>query len=200
MRVRDVADVQVGPRRASGSSVTTKTPTSSRASSSCATAARPGRRSTASTAHRLHPEQPHAAAGHGHRPYYDRGELVKLTTHTVLENLVVGMALVSVVLFLFLGQARAAVITAINIPIALLVAFSGMVATGDAGQPDLARRDRLRDRRRLHRHHDGKHLPAPGQHGRGTITSASCAAAREVGDADGVSPDHRRRRSCRCSR
>ena len=62
--------------------------------------------------------------------YYDRDDLVKLTTHTVLENLVVGMALVSVVLFLFLGHARAALITAINIPIALLVAFSGMVATG----------------------------------------------------------------------
>ncbi len=62
-------------------------------------------------------------------PYYDRGALVHLTTHTVLENLLVGMALVTVVLLLFLGHGRAALITAINIPLALLVAFCGLVAT-----------------------------------------------------------------------
>ncbi|MEO6572881.1 MAG: efflux RND transporter permease subunit, partial [Polyangiaceae bacterium] len=62
-------------------------------------------------------------------PYYDRGRLVAVTTHTVLENLLVGMGLVSLVLFLFLGNTRAAIITAINIPIALLVAFSGLVVT-----------------------------------------------------------------------
>jgi cobalt-zinc-cadmium resistance protein CzcA len=63
-------------------------------------------------------------------PYYDRGNLVKLTTHTVMENLVVGMVLVSVVLLLFLGHARAALITAVNIPLALLIAFCGLVGTG----------------------------------------------------------------------
>jgi cobalt-zinc-cadmium resistance protein CzcA len=63
-------------------------------------------------------------------PYYDRGNLVKLTTRTVMENLIVGMALVTVVLLLFLGHARAALITALNIPLALLVAFCGLVATG----------------------------------------------------------------------
>jgi heavy metal efflux system protein len=60
------------------------------------------------------------------QPYYDRGKLVKLTTHTVLENVLVGMLLVAVVLFVFLGHTRAAIITAMNIPIALLIAFSGM--------------------------------------------------------------------------
>jgi cobalt-zinc-cadmium resistance protein CzcA len=63
-------------------------------------------------------------------PYYDRGNLVKLTTHTVLENLVVGMGLIVLVLLLFLGNTRAALITAINIPIALLIAFIGLVTTG----------------------------------------------------------------------
>jgi len=63
-------------------------------------------------------------------PYYDRGNLVKLTTRTVMENLIVGMALVTIVLLLFLGHARAALITAINIPLALLVAFCGLVGTG----------------------------------------------------------------------
>src|SRR5277367_2115866 len=62
-------------------------------------------------------------------PYYDRGDLVKLTTHTVIENLIVGMLLVSVILFLFLGHFRAALITAMNIPLALLIAFCGMVGT-----------------------------------------------------------------------
>jgi cobalt-zinc-cadmium resistance protein CzcA len=63
-------------------------------------------------------------------PYYDRGHLVELTTHTVMENLIVGMVLVTVVLLMFLGHARAALITAINIPLALLVAFCGLVGTG----------------------------------------------------------------------
>jgi cobalt-zinc-cadmium resistance protein CzcA len=62
-------------------------------------------------------------------PYYDRGALVHVTTHTVLENLVVGMTLVTLVLLLFLGHARAALITAINIPLALLIAFCGLVGT-----------------------------------------------------------------------
>ncbi|MGO9065017.1 MAG: efflux RND transporter permease subunit [Myxococcaceae bacterium] len=62
--------------------------------------------------------------------YYDRTKLVNITTHTVLENLLVGMVLVSLVLWAFLGHVKAALVTAINIPLALLVAFIGMVATG----------------------------------------------------------------------
>jgi cobalt-zinc-cadmium resistance protein CzcA len=63
-------------------------------------------------------------------PYYDRGKLVAVTTHTVMENLLIGMGLVTIVLFLFLGSVRAALVTAINIPLALLVAFCGMIGTG----------------------------------------------------------------------
>jgi heavy metal efflux system protein len=63
-------------------------------------------------------------------PYYDRTSLVRVTTHTVLENLAIGMVLVSLVLWAFLGHVRAALITAVNIPLALLLAFTGMVATG----------------------------------------------------------------------
>ncbi len=62
-------------------------------------------------------------------PYYDRGHLVDVTTHTVIENLLVGMALVAFVLFAFLGHARAAFVTALNIPLALLAALTGMVLT-----------------------------------------------------------------------
>jgi cobalt-zinc-cadmium resistance protein CzcA len=63
-------------------------------------------------------------------PYYDRAHLIQVTTRTVLENLLIGMGLVSLVLIAFLGSLRGALITAINIPIALLIAFIGMVATG----------------------------------------------------------------------
>jgi heavy metal efflux system protein len=63
-------------------------------------------------------------------PYYDRANLVELTTHTVIENLLVGMVLVALVLWLFLGHGRAALITALNIPLALMIAFIGMVGTG----------------------------------------------------------------------
>jgi heavy metal efflux system protein len=63
-------------------------------------------------------------------PYYDRSNLVKLTTHTVIENLIIGMILVAGVLWLFLGHWRAALITALNIPLALMLAFIGMVASG----------------------------------------------------------------------
>jgi cobalt-zinc-cadmium resistance protein CzcA len=63
-------------------------------------------------------------------PYYDRGALVGLTTRTVMENLLIGMGLVVLVLLLFLGDVRAALITALNIPLSLLVAFCGMVVLG----------------------------------------------------------------------
>src|SRR6516164_848715 len=63
-------------------------------------------------------------------PYYDRGALVKVTTHTVIENLLMGMGLVVLVLLLFLGNIRAALVTALNIPLALLTAFCGMVVLG----------------------------------------------------------------------
>jgi heavy metal efflux system protein len=55
-------------------------------------------------------------------PYLDRDDLVHYTTHTVLHNLTEGMILVVIVLFLFLGNARAAVIVAVTIPFALLFA------------------------------------------------------------------------------
>jgi cobalt-zinc-cadmium resistance protein CzcA len=63
-------------------------------------------------------------------PYYDRGALVNVTTHTVIENLLMGMGLVVLVLLLFLGNIRAALVTALNIPLALLTAFCGMVILG----------------------------------------------------------------------
>jgi cobalt-zinc-cadmium resistance protein CzcA len=63
-------------------------------------------------------------------PYYDRTGLVETTIHTVMENLSIGIALVFVVLVFFLGNLRTALITAVNIPLALCGAFSLMYASG----------------------------------------------------------------------
>jgi cobalt-zinc-cadmium resistance protein CzcA len=57
-------------------------------------------------------------------PYYDRGDLTKVTTETVEENLLTGVVLVTLILLMFLSNVRTALIVAINIPLALLVAFS----------------------------------------------------------------------------
>ena len=61
-------------------------------------------------------------------PVYDRTTLIDGTIHTVSSNLIEGAALVIVVLFLFLGNFRAAVIAALVIPLSMLFTFSGMVA------------------------------------------------------------------------
>jgi cobalt-zinc-cadmium resistance protein CzcA len=55
-------------------------------------------------------------------PYLDRDDLVHYTTHTVLHNLAEGMFLVVVILFLFLGNIRGAIIVSLTIPFALLFA------------------------------------------------------------------------------
>jgi len=55
-------------------------------------------------------------------PYLDRDDLVHYTTHTVLHNLTEGMILVVIILFIFLGNVRGAIIVALTIPFALLFA------------------------------------------------------------------------------
>jgi Cu/Ag efflux pump CusA len=64
--------------------------------------------------------------------YYDREDLVHLTTHTVVHNLVLGIVLVVVILMMFLSNIRTAVIVAINIPLALLFAFSVLYMRGES--------------------------------------------------------------------
>ena len=55
-------------------------------------------------------------------PFIDRSDLVHFTSHTVLHNLGEGMILVSIILFLFLGNVRGAIIVAATIPFSLLFA------------------------------------------------------------------------------
>jgi heavy metal efflux system protein len=66
------------------------------------------------------------------RPFYDRSDLVKLTTSTVENNLLRGMILVLIVLVFFLVSFRAAVIVALTIPLALLTSFIVLHARGVA--------------------------------------------------------------------
>ena len=55
-------------------------------------------------------------------PYLDRDDLIDYTTHTVLHNLAHGMILVVIILFIFLGNVRGAVIVSLTIPFSLLFA------------------------------------------------------------------------------
>lgn len=64
---------------------------------------------------------------------YDRTSLVDRTIRTVAKNLVEGAVLVIVVLFLLLGNVRAALITAAVIPLAMLFTLTGMVRGGVSG-------------------------------------------------------------------
>lgn len=66
-------------------------------------------------------------------PFYDRADLVNRTIKTVEKNLVEGAVLVVVVLFLLLGNIRAALIVALAIPLSMFFALSGMVKAGIAG-------------------------------------------------------------------
>ena len=66
-------------------------------------------------------------------PVYDRTLLVDRTIDTVAKNLGEGALLVIAVLFVFLGNFRAAVITALVIPLSMLFTVTGMVANGVSG-------------------------------------------------------------------
>jgi heavy metal efflux system protein len=56
-------------------------------------------------------------------PFYDRGYLIQLTTHTVLHNLIFGVVLVFLIQWLFLGNLRSAIVVGVNIPFALFFAL-----------------------------------------------------------------------------
>ena len=62
-------------------------------------------------------------------PYIDRDDLVKLTVHKVSHTVIEGIGLVCIVLILFLGSPRSAIVAAVAIPIALVTVFIIMYAT-----------------------------------------------------------------------
>ncbi|MGD0797853.1 MAG: CusA/CzcA family heavy metal efflux RND transporter [Acidobacteriaceae bacterium] len=63
-------------------------------------------------------------------PFLDRSDLIHLTTHTVLHNLTEGIILVVIVLMLFLGNVRGAIIVALTIPFSLLFASTCLSLKG----------------------------------------------------------------------
>src|SRR4029079_5906446 len=63
-------------------------------------------------------------------PFYDRTQLIDTTLTTVFRNLIEGALLVSIVLYLFLGNLRAAGIVAVVIPLSLLSTFIGLRIRG----------------------------------------------------------------------
>jgi cobalt-zinc-cadmium resistance protein CzcA len=67
------------------------------------------------------------------KPVYNRSDLVDATLGTVEHNLILGATLVIIVLFLLIGNARAAIITAVTIPLALLFTFLIMKPLGLSG-------------------------------------------------------------------
>ena len=78
-------------------------------------------------AEKLEEIQPSLPPGITATAVYDRTELVDATLSTVQKNLLEGALLVIVVLFLLLGNVRAALVTAAVIPLAMLMTITGMV-------------------------------------------------------------------------
>ncbi len=65
-------------------------------------------------------------------PFYDRGSLIAVTTHTVLHNLIFGCLLIFIIQWVFLGDLRSAIIVGLNIPFALLFAIILLVVHGES--------------------------------------------------------------------
>lgn len=65
-------------------------------------------------------------------PIYDRSDLIKVTTHTVLHNMLVGVLLIFLLQWAFLGNLRTALIVALTIPFALAFAIGLLVMRGES--------------------------------------------------------------------
>jgi len=63
---------------------------------------------------------------------YDRSDLINVTTHTVLHNMVEGMLLIFVLQWVFLGNLRSAIIVSITIPFALAFAIGLLLVRGES--------------------------------------------------------------------
>src|SRR5690242_2245505 len=66
------------------------------------------------------------------KTFYDRTVLIHTTIETVVDILIAGVILVSIILYVFLGHARTALIVALTVPIALLFTFCVMVLRGQS--------------------------------------------------------------------
>ena len=94
-------------------------------------------------------------------PYYDRTELINVTTETVTENLVVGIVLVIVDPVHVPQQHPHRGDRGDQYPAGPVVRFLGAVPARQVGQPAVDRRRRFRHHRRFVGDHGRKHLPPP---------------------------------------
>jgi cobalt-zinc-cadmium resistance protein CzcA len=63
---------------------------------------------------------------------YDRSDLINVTTHTVLHNMVEGMLLIFILQWVFLGNLRSAIIVSVTIPFALAFAIGLLLLRGES--------------------------------------------------------------------
>ncbi len=95
-------------------------------------------------------------------PYLDRTTLVSATVHTVARTLLEGMIVVTLVLLLFLGSVRAALIVASHDPVVAARRVHIHAPFGDSGQPPVVRRDRFRHHRGRRDLRGRRHFAASG--------------------------------------
>ena len=128
VRVRDIADVLVGPELRTGSASTDAREvvigtTLMLIGGNSRTVAEAVATKLSEIGRTLPP-------GVQARPVLDRSRLVEATVRTVARNLAEGAVLVTVILFLLLGNLRAAVVTALVIPVTMLLTVTGMLEAG----------------------------------------------------------------------
>ncbi len=128
IKIRDVADISIGKELRTGAA------TQDGAETVLGTAmmliGENSRTVARDVADKLIEIQASLPAGVIAEPVYDRTSLVDKAIATVSKNLLEGALLVIVVLFLLLGNLRAALITAAVIPLSMLMTITGMVRTG----------------------------------------------------------------------
>lgn len=125
IRVRDVARVDIGPQLRYGA-VTRDGKGEALSAVILMLKGSNGREVVDRVLARIKEIQPLLPKGIHIRPFYNQGEVVQRTTHTVFKNLLEGALLVIAILFLFLRSARASLLTASVIPLSLLSAFLAM--------------------------------------------------------------------------
>lgn len=125
IRIQDVADVQIGQELRSGAG--TKNGAESIVGTVFMLLGENSRTVSKQVAQKMTQIQSSLPKGIKATVVYDRTTLVDKTIHTVKKNLLEGALLVIAVLFLLLGNFRAAIICALIIPLSMLFAITGMV-------------------------------------------------------------------------
>ncbi|MCG8314178.1 MAG: CusA/CzcA family heavy metal efflux RND transporter [Pseudomonadales bacterium] len=126
--IRDIADIVVGKELRTGAA--TQNGTETVLGTAMMLIGENSRTVAKSVAEKLEDIQLSLPEGVVVEPVYDRTTLVDKAIDTVSKNLLEGALLVIVVLFLLLGNLRAALITAAVIPLSMLMTITGMVQTG----------------------------------------------------------------------